>query len=462
MTGTLKIEWTTIDSMLQSMVDVGLQAGDLDDYFQEHVVNTEGLDYPTCALKPIGDQLPKVGIAVSRTRFYYQKRWVEVIEAIAQSAAEIDRTDHEINIAFDKYVGELDSMPSTAISVKAFEPRDLELLAPAEGEPQLKHNSVWKQTSEGYDATRDGINEAVDFINGLGVPGVDLPRLSEKSLEDYIVYPLAGNYQLLGANADACTKIDTAFTGWALNFTRLSGQVPLAITGQTSGKLMLHLNLYALVMKTVGEAIGHGNEVFGAIAKMSEKIAVAVENALVKMATKLTKLLAKLSSKLSLFGWIVFAKELADKGFEAVTEIYDDIMECKDIINACFGLVEEIEAWAQTMSDSLAAMREIRDMVDQLPTINSDGGIGSMPPINLPAVEKHLGEITVEVKPDGDKEKSLDDRLDELEGQTEEEEEDDSDDSDDSEDSDGPMMMAPGPLDPLGLLPGTGTGTIVL
>lgn len=442
MTGTLRIEWTSIESMLQSMVDVGLQAGEIDGYFQEHVVNTAGLDYPTCALKPIGDQLPKLGTAFGDLRATYQKRWVEMISSIAQSAAELNRVDHEIDVQMGRYSDDLGSMPDVRITVKAFEPKDLSALeAPEESEGRLKHNSTWEMTSKGYDATRDGINEAIDFINGLGAPGVHLPRLPQKSLEEYVVYPLAGNYKLLGANADACGAVDSAFTEWALNFSRLSGQVPLAMDGRTSGRLVVHLNLYAAVMKTVGELIGQGSKAFDAISAMSEKIAVAVENALVKMATKLTKLLTKLSSKLSPAGWVWFAAELAQKGFDAVTDIYDDIMECKDIIEACFGLAEEIKAWAGVMSDALETMREIKDAVDQLPRINPDGGLGGLPHVDLPAYEKTLGEIGVEVETGpSDEEESLDDRLDDLEGETAQPDEEDDDEHEDEN------LMAPGPL----------------
>ncbi|WP_457205331.1 hypothetical protein [Nocardioides sp. P5_C9_2] len=442
MTGTLRIEWTSIESMLQSMVDVGLQAGEIDTYFQEHVVNTAGLDYPTCALKPIGDQLPKLGTAFSTVRTTYQRRWVEMISSIAQSAAELNRVDHEIDVQMGRYSDALDAMPDVKITVKAFEPQDLsQLEAPEESEGTLKHNSTWEMTSKGYDATRDGINDAIDFLNGLHVPGVHLPTLPKKSLEDYIVYPLAGNYRLLGANADACSKIDTAFSAWAFNFTRLSGQVHLAMEGQTSMRLMVHLNLYAAVMKTVGEIIGQGSTAFGAISRMSEKIAVAVENALVKMATKLTKLLSKLSSKLSPAGWVWFSAELVQKGFSAVTDIYDDIMECKDIIEACFGLAEEIKAWAGVMSDALRTMQEIRDAVEQLPTINPDGGLSGLPHVDLPAYEKTLGEIGVEVETgSSDEEESLNDRLEDLEGETAQPDEEDDEDHEDEN------LMAPGPL----------------
>lgn len=439
MGGTLTIEWDNLESLLGSMIEVGMQSKEIDGYFQQHVVNTQGLDYPTCALKPIGDQLPKLGECFSDARRYYQRRWVEVIHALARSANEVNRVDHGIDLDLRAYAGELDAMPDTTISVKVFEPGELTLDDPEEGEPQLTHNDTWEMTSAGYDATRDGINSAIDTINGLGVPGVDLPRLPDKSLEEYIVYPLAGNYQLLGANANACSVLNTGFFEWAQNFGLLSLKTQVCITGSTADAFTAHLGAYGVVMGAVGEVIGSASTVFDQIAKMSEKIAVAVENALVKMATKLTKLATKLSSKLSPVGWIWFVKDLAEKGFAAVTDIYDDIMDCKQIIEACFGLVDTIETWARAMRDSLAVMEKVRDMVQELPTAEAGGGLDGMPPVDLPVVERNLGEITVEVTDSSEQESDLDDRLDDLEGQADEH-------AEDAEDDDEPLIMAPGPL----------------
>ena len=459
MGGTLTIDWDNIESLLGSMVEVGLQSKEIDGYFNEHVVNTVGLDYASCALKPIGDQLPHIGAAFSDTRRYFQARWVEVIAALAESAEDLNRVDHAIDLDFTKYDGSLDAMPDTTVSVRLFEPQALTLDSPEEGEDQLTHNNAWEITSEGYDDTRDTINQGIDWINGLGAPGVHLPRLPEKSLEDYIVYPLAGNYKLLGANADACTKSSDQFTQWALNFGRLAAKTPLCITGATAHGFVAHLGLYGVVMEAVGQGIGQGAKVFEAISLMSEKIAVAVENALVKMATKLTKLATKLSSKLSPLGWLWFAKEVLEKGFDAVTDIYDDIMDCKAIIEACFGLVDTITAWAETMRDSLAAMKKIRDMVDQLPRITEDGGLGGLPPVHLPTVERSLGEIEVEVSESGSQEDDLDDRLDDLQAQSEDDEESDEGSGDDSDD-DG-VLMAPGPLGQPWDTGTTTTGTMV-
>lgn len=442
MGGTLTIDWDNLESLLGSMVEVGLQSKEIDDYFNEHVVNTVGLDYASCALKPIGDQLPTIGTAFSNTRRHFQTRWVDVIGALAESADDVNRVDHAIDLDLTKYGGTLEAMPDTTISVRLFEPKDLTLDSPEEGEPQLKHNTTWEITSDGYDETRDTINQGIEWINSLHVPGVSLPKLPEKSLEDYIVYPLAGNYTLLGANADACSKSSDQFTQWALNFGRLAAKTPLCMTGATANGFVAHLGLYGVVMGAVGQGIGQGAKVFDAIALMSEKIAVAVENALVKMATKLTKLATKLSSKLSPLGWLWFAKEVVEKGFDAVKDIYDDIVDCKSIIEACFGLVDTITRWAETMRDSLATMKKIRDMVDQLPQINEDGGLGGLPPVHLPAVEKTLGEIEVTVSESGSEADDLDDKLDDLQVQSED---DGDDDGSEVDDEDG-VLMAPGPL----------------
>jgi hypothetical protein len=442
MGGTLSIEWDSLESLLGGMIEVGMQSKEIDDYLQQHVVNTQGLDYPTCALKPIGDQLPKLGEAFGDARRYYQRRWVEVIHALAQTANDVNRVDHGIDLDLRSYAGGLDAMPDTTISVKVFEPGELTLDDPEPGEPQLRHNDTWEMTSQGYDATRDGINSAIDTINGLGVPGVDLPRLPQKSLEEYIVYPLAGNYELLGANANACDVLNNGFFEWATNFGRLSLKTQLCITGTAADAFTAHLGVYGVVMGAVGEVVGSASTVFDQIAKMSEKIAVAVENALVKMATKLSKLAAKLSSKLSPAGWLWFAKDLVERGFAAVTDIYDDIMDCKQIIEACFGLVDTIKAWAEAMRDSLAVMEKVRDMVRELPTAEPGGGLDGMPPVDLPAVEKNLGEITVEVADSGEQEDDLDDRLEDLQGQADEHAQED----EDEEDDDGPLIMAPGPI----------------
>ncbi|WP_181309544.1 hypothetical protein [Nocardioides campestrisoli] len=453
MGGTLNVNWPNATTLLQSMVDVGMQAGEIDTYFNEHVVVTTGLDYPSCALKPIGDQLPALGEAFTWTRNRYQKRWVKVIESFAVSMRDVERTDGELSIDFGQYLGGLGNMPQIPdlyLNVEFLDVKSLEekLTPPGEGGPTMKHDAKWETAASGYDATRDAINEAIGHINSLGV---NLPKLPEKSLEEYIIYPLAGNYAQLQGNAEACGHCSGAFTEWAGNFGRLALKAPAAIEGQTGVAVAGHLGLYGTVMLAVGQAVKQGENVFDAIAKMSEKIAVQVEKALVKLTTKLTKLLSKLSSKLSPLGWIWFAAEVLEKGWQAVTDIYDDIMDCKEIIQACFGLAEEIEAWAQVMAESLEEMRKMKEMVEQLPRADSDGGLPALPPIDLPKVEKELGGITYTFDDEpSEEEDELRDRLDKLGGET------DTDDpfEDVPEDA---VILAPGPLG----VPSTSTPTTV-
>ena len=45
-----------------------------------------------------------------------------------------------------------------------------------------------------------------------------------KSLRDYVVFPLSGNYGQIRANADACGALDDAMGGWGDNFTQLAAE----------------------------------------------------------------------------------------------------------------------------------------------------------------------------------------------------------------------------------------------
>lgn len=447
MGGTLEINWTNAATILQSMVDVGQQAGDLDTYFDEHVVVPTGLDYPSCALRPIGEQLEPLGEAFSWMRRRYQRRWVHVIRSYAVTLRDAERTDNSLGIDFGKYMGDLGRMPDLPDAYLNVDFFDIESLTdalqpPGEGGPTMKHDKGWKVASEGYDATRDSINEAIGVINKLGA---GLPTLPKQSLEDFIIYPLAGNYAQLQGNATACEKLASGFNDWAANFGRLALKSPLALEGQAGTAYAGHMGLYSAVMLAVGQGVKQGKKVFDAIATMSEKIAVKVERALVKLSTKLAKLLSKLSSKLSPIGWIWFAQEVLEKGHKAVTDIYHDIMDCKDIITTCMSLAEEIEAWAEVMAESLKEMQAIKDMVEQLPRTDSADGLDGLPPVDLPQVKKDLGEVefTFDDKKSPE-EQDLEDQLDDLETDTGSGS-DDSGDSDDFDDEDG-IIMAPGPI----------------
>jgi hypothetical protein len=416
MGATLEFNWPNTESLLQSMVDVGLQANELDDYFHEHVLNTKGLDYDLCALKPIGDQLPKLGDAFTWTRKHYQKRWLEVIQALAVTAEEHDKLDKGVNLHFDRYTGDLDKIvkiPDMELNVKIFTAEDLTLDAPEAGKAKLKHDSKWTKTTQTWDSTRDWINDAIDTINNLGV---SLPKLSTKSLDEFIIYPLSGNYELLRTNANACGNLDSGFTDWSDNFARLAGKTTVTMgTSSTATNFSAHLLLYSAVMRAVGKGVGKGSVIFDQIATMSETIAVRVEKALIKCVEKLAKLVAKLSSKLSWFGWVIFAKDVVNRGMAAVTDIYDDIQDCITIIDTCLELSETIKAWAQTVADNLAKIEKIKDMVRKLPKVNTGGGAGGIPTIKLPEIKKDLGEIDIEFQADTDEEKELKDALEDLE-----------------------------------------------
>lgn len=450
---TIEIEWENLDRMLQAMVKVGGQSKELENYFDAEVCNPSGFDYEACALKPIADQIGKLSGYFGDMRGVFAEHWRGTTEAIIDSAREIDQTDDAVSADFTRYLGipsvgsstpPTQNLPALGVDVESFVVKDLDLPAPGEGTDTMKHDPDWNMVSDGYDACRDTINSGIDRINGLGAPGVHLDRLSDKSLEDYIVYPLSGNYLKIQGNAEACDNVGSAMSEWGTNFSIFSAKVTAALRGEVSGTLILHLNVYNLVMKAVGSCIDAGSVVFTEIAKVSEKIAVAVEKALVLMGKTLLRVSKKIASRvLGWIGWATLAADIIKNGFSAITDIYDDVMACVHIITACSDLVETIKAWAEEAAAKLKTFEKLMEIVRSLPGTSS-GGLDGLPPVHVHVVEDTLADITYGNETGGPKSDGLDDALDDLGAQAEEEAPDLGDYDEDDEDDE--MLMAPGPL----------------
>lgn len=461
---TLEIEWENLDRLLQAMNTVGEQSKQIDTYFGDNVCDRTGFDYDLCALKPIADQIGKLGGMFGDMRGVFDEHWQGTTEAIIDSARAIDKTDDAVQVDFGRYLGGQGvwappKLPPLSVDVELFTVADLDLPDPGEGKDALKHDPDWNMVSDGYDACRDTINSGIDRINGLGAPGVHLPRLSDKSLEDYIVYPLSGNYLKIQGNAEACDVVGSAMSQWGTNFSIFSAKMTAALRGEVSGALILHLNVYNLVMKGVGGCIDAGSTVFTQIAKVSEEIAVAVEKALVVMGKTLLRVSKKIASRvLGWLGWALLAKDLLERGFDAITDIYDDVMACIDIITACFDLVDTIKAWAEEAAGRLKQFQKLAEIVRSLPGAGS-GGLDDLPPVHLHVVKNTLADITYGTEDAGPGRDGLDDALGDLQEHAEDEVPEDSGDDDD----DGSVLMAPGPLGEapyLGEPSSTGTTTV--
>ena len=250
------------------------------------------------------------------------------------------------------------------------------LKEPPKGKQQVRgHDKTYGEIRDGFDNVRDQCNNGIDKVNGwLEKAGRSerLPRLTEKSLDDYVVFPLSGNYYRIQQNGAACKILKDGMSLWGTNFRNLSFNSALAFKGETNIAFVAQLNAYNLVMKSVGTVMGAGSTVFDSIAKVSERIAIKVEKMLIEMGKKLLKL-AKVVGKRFLGGWASAAlliKDLAEHGLAVITDVVDDVKWCISAIDKCFELKDEIEAWAQTQSDRLEAFKEIVQIVDELPHVD--------------------------------------------------------------------------------------------
>lgn len=282
------------------------------------------------------------------------------------------------------------------------------LTAPPEGtQRQRGHDRTYGEIRDGFDGARDACNKGIDKVNGwLESAGRDerLPRLTEKSLDEFVVFPLSGNYYRIQQNASACGIFQQGMSAWGTNFGVLAGDSILAFEGRAQVSFMAQLGAYGLVMKTVGGIIQLGSGVFDSIAVVSEKIAIQVENALIEMGKRLIKL-AKVVGKRFLGGWVSLAlliKDLAEHGLAVITDVVDDVKRCIEIIDKCFELKDEVEAWAQTQADRLKALKEIADAVKQLPSVGLGTSLTDVPTLNLGPVTEALGAITPDVGQSGE------------------------------------------------------------
>ncbi|WP_193612571.1 hypothetical protein [Nocardioides lijunqiniae] len=456
--GQITIEWGNLERMFAAMNKVGDQAYEIDTYFNERVCNASGFDYDTCAMKPIGDMLPTLGGWFTDMRQVFDGRWDGVGDAIHNTVRQIDLRDGDIGHVFTHYRGS--GIPSHLrpppidVDIELFEIADLgdSLGEPEEGDERQNHNNAFDGAAATWDTARDTINEGVDLINGLGI-GLNIDRLSEKSLRDYIVFPLSANYARIQENASACRIVDGAMRAWGMNFTQLSGKVELGLQGHAGLALHAQLNLYHAVMATVGFGIGKGSAVFDQIAVVSEKIAVEVEDVLVILGKKLGKLSSKIASRfVPGLGWFLLALDIVKTKGAVIQDIIDDIAQCKQIIDDCFALVDEIKAWAETQAERLDKFQEVLDAVQKLPMVGEMKALEDLP-ASMDDIEASLDKV----KDFGDEAGQAKDELDgALEDMGSQEYEDLPDSAPEQYEEGDDMLMAPGPLE--GTYPGGSSG----
>jgi len=467
MTIDLEINWGNLEQLLTVFDDVGADSEKIRDYANTWVCSKEGFDYDLCALKPIADVMPTLQGYFTDMQTFFAGRWSGVRDAVVLSAKDIDLTDGAVNHTFLNLaagIAEDGGAPDVAAAIEALklDPVPIDLSEPEKGGEQLagKHDDRFQVASDTWDGFRDTINSGIDGINwaigvarDAGVDIADVPKLPTDSLREMIVYPLSGNYEVIQRNGNACTIMGQAMRDWGTNFSLLSGKTTLALKGQASLGLIAQLNAYNLVLKAVGTGLAQGEHVYAWVAKVSEEIAIVVEKVMVKMSLKLAKVASRIGSKaVPIIGWVSLAWDIIDKGFAAITDIWNDIQELIQMIEDCKQLVDEVDAWAQVAADRLKVFEKILDLVEELPGVNVGGGIDSLK-ANLDQITKNLEDVPSFDESVSGAQDKLNDAIDDLAGLHPE----DSGDFDDDDDDDDSVILAPGPFE--GTYPGSGSGS---
>jgi len=282
---------------------------------------------------------------------------------------------------------------------------ELPLDAPAEQSRGKGHDARYVTAAETFDDVRDTCNAGIDWVNGVADSvglGRPIPSLPDKSLDEYVVYPLSGDYLRIKQNAEACRIFGKAMKTWGHNFGVIGLNQVLAIGGETGVAMGAQLGLYDLAVQGMGGVVAKGSAVFDYVARISERIAIRVEKALVELGQRLLRLSSKLVRwGRGYWGALMLAKDLVDKGLGAITEVIDDAKYVIEAINACFELKDAVEEWCRTQGERIKAFKEILEYVKALPSVDLGTPLGEAPDIDPAKVKEKIDDIVADFGKDG-------------------------------------------------------------
>lgn len=415
---TLQIQWGSLDMLLEDMVTVKSQVEAMDSYVAEHVCSTAGFDFTPFALKPLADAMGEMRGFFSTMRTTYETRFDGLVEATRNTARDVYATDDTIKFDIDKLTGEPGQGGGSGAGIEVRlkgvnDPAD-HLTAPPEGEQRFPkdHDQPFQTVVTGWDDARDKVNECIRWCRDKGIDIFD--ELPEKSLEDFIVFPLSGDYYAIQQNASSCRNLARAFRDYAENFGLLALNAQLAMKGRAGAALTAHIGLYSAVMTSISGVIRGLATVFDELAELSEKIAIKVEKIIRVLAQKLFKLMKFLLKRINAaVGLFVTLKEIAEKGTAFFTDLVDDVKTVKNLIEVAFGLAEEVEAWAKEQADRIKTVKQVVSIARKLPHARGKMNLSDLPD-NVVNVKKSLTDLKTDFgDPEGDAWDKLEEKVDE-------------------------------------------------
>lgn len=255
----LQIQWGSLDMLLEDMVAIKDQVGDIDKYVDTHVCSTAGFDFEPFALKPLADAMGEMRGFFTTMKSTFETRFDGLMDATVATAKEFYATDDSIKFDIDKLTGEpgqgKGGGPGLEIRLVGLRDPADHLTAPDQGQQKFPkdHDEAFQTVVKGWDDARDKVNECIKWCRDKGID--IFKELPEKSLEDYIVFPLSGDYYAIQQNATSCRNLSKAFTDYAINFGLLAGNALAAMKGQASWALNAHIGLYSAVMTAISGVV---------------------------------------------------------------------------------------------------------------------------------------------------------------------------------------------------------------
>ncbi len=247
----------------------------------------------------------------------------------------------------------------------------LDLTDPELGGHTLDHDAEFEALDGTLCRIRDTINLGIDALNHAGL---GLRKLPGGSLEELLVMPLTGDYRRIRQNAIATGQLRDALRTYAENAVLLSVAAEPRWGGRAAASFLRRVNGHAAAACGLGLLVAEAAPIFDFVADHSERLAIEVEELVMELVERGEHVVRKILSRVAgPAGWAAWAAELAIKGFDAVTDIVEDIERILWIIDRLLEMKGEVTDWVEEMRERLSILLGLVDLVRrELP----DGGGG--------------------------------------------------------------------------------------
>lgn len=236
----------------------------------------------------------------------------------------------------------------------------LDLGAPDLGGHTMKHDAGFAALDQALGRIRDTVNLGIDALNQAGL---GLRRLPDGSLEELLVVPLTGDHRRIRQNALATGQVRDALRTYADNAVRLCVAAEPRWGGQAATAFLLRVHAHALTARGLGALVARSAPLLDLVADHSERLAIEVEELVLELLERGERVVRRLLSRIAgPTGWATWAAELALKGFDAVTDIIEDIERLLWIIDRLLEMKGEVRDWVDQQREQLALLLELADL----------------------------------------------------------------------------------------------------